>query len=162
VTYYPPQQMMPAIHPLAKDPNARPGLALAASIVALAGAAAFMFVSLPLYLLDFLTSSFTEHYDEQRSQSIWLLSLATANVVVATVALLGGVLLLLRVRLSRWLLMAAAVLALAVMVAWTAQHPRTFIGVAILATPMALAGAFSWQATVTRWLAGRTPTVTPD
>jgi hypothetical protein len=162
MTYYPQQYLPPAVRPAVRDPDARPGWALAASIVALAGAGVFLFASLPIYLLELFTAGYTNQYDAQRSTFIWMLSLATANVLVATLAIVGGVLLLLRVRLAPWLLMAAVVLAIAIVVAWTTWHSRTFIVFVVPATSLALAASFSWQTSVTRWLAGRASSFRPD
>jgi hypothetical protein len=162
MTYYPQQYLPPAVRPPDRDPDARPGWAMAASIVALAGAGVFLFASLPIYLLELFTTTYTNNYDAGRSTFIWMLSLATANVLVATFAIVGGVLLLLRVRLARWLLMVAVVLAIAVVAVWTMRNPRTFIAFVILAAPLAFAGSFSWQTSVTRWLVGRVPSITPD
>ena len=162
MTYYPQPYLSPTVCPAERDPAARPGWALAASIVALAGAAVFLFASLPIYLLELFTTSFTYHYDADRPTFIWMLSLATANVLVATFAIVGGVLLLLRARLARWVLMAAVGLAIGVVAAWTTWHPRTFIGIAILAAPLALAASFSWQTSVTRWLANGSRSFRPD
>ena len=131
----------------------QPGWSIAAAILAFVNAALLMYVALPIYLYDLLGTNFTPDYDRDRSGFVWTVSLATGNVVIASIALVAGVLLLLRSPAGRWFMTLAAGLVLGALIAWGTWTTRVWPTACLFSAPLLLGTAFAWPGSVTRWLA---------
>ena len=132
--------------------DSRPGLVAASGVLAFVEAGLLVASGLLLLLgASFVDAMSTDLTSEDHSTVVWLALGGVLNLVVATSAVVGGILLTRRL-IGRWWLSAAAAVDLVCALVWLVDHPGSFILAALLTAPMILAAAFAWPQRVTRWL----------
>ena len=138
------------------DPNRRPGAVTGAVILGFV--AGGLLIAAGLLLLagaSFITAISDDVTTTDSHTALWLGLAGAANLVIAGLAIAGGIALLARKAVGRVLLTAAAVLDAICAIGWLTRGSGNLFLVAFLAVPVIVTVPLLWQRSVTTWLTPR-------
>ncbi len=153
--WYPMQAGYPSPYPVPgfRDPDRRPGSVAAGAVLAFVESGLLVAAGVLLLLgASFVNAMSTDLTSNDHDTIVWLAVAGVANLVLAALAVVGGILICNRQGAGRWWLSAAALADLVCAIVWLVHAPTTFFFALLLAGPMVVGAILVWPRSVTAWL----------